>query len=83
MTAAHVAITTRRAPARFTLGAHPVVAVLVMVALAHQLVVIAGVWSIILSAAGLRWVLGALALVLHIVTVTMVVGLIQWSRPRR
>ena len=83
MTAAHVVTTTRRAPARFTLGAHPVVAVLVMVALAHQLVVIAGVWAIILWAGGLRGVLGVLALVLHIVTVTMVVGLIQWSRPRR
>ena len=82
MTAAHVS-STRRRPLGLGLGMHPVLALLVVGVLVHQLVLIAGVWAIVFFGRGLRPPLAVLALLLHIVTVSMVVGLVQWSRPRR
>ena len=86
MTATQIATqrtATRSSPAaRDRLGTHPLLALLVAGAIVLELVRIANLFSSVFAGGRLA-ALGVLTLVVHFVTCSMVMILIQWSRPRR
>ena len=86
MTSTHIATrpTTHRpaAVARDRIGMHPLVAVLAAGAIVLELVRIANLFLSVFEG-GRLVALGVLTLLVHFVTCSMVMVLIQWSRPRR